>query len=222
MCRTLCREYFKQDWLEVRPFWKNGWIHESLKVLFWVLAKLSLSRIIVFCMGRRLGATDKRRYLAVDWYVFAWFIFELFIFFLLLKIFPAIASNHVFNIILLVLISYRLFDIFQSWISQFVLGGVPAKWKPINIYRSLVLVFIGYFEVIISYALLIFTLKNNFQGISSLGQALYCSVRCTATIGYDITPIGCTGYAVLITQIMFVILFITAAVNTIISHTLKR
>jgi hypothetical protein len=190
-------------------------------VLFWVLSKFSLSRIIVFFREKRYGTIDKRKYHAVDWYVFVWVIVELVIFFLLLILFPAIASNCVFNIVLKVLIAYRLFDIFQSWISQFVLGGVPTKWRPVNIYRSLVLVFIGYFEIIISYALLIFTLKNNFPDISSLQQALYFSIRSAATMGYDITPVGCIGYTIFITQIMFVLLFLTAVVNTIISHKRK-
>ena len=222
MCRTLCREYCCHDWDKVKPDWNNGWIYDSLKVLFWVLAKFSVSRIIVFFKERRYGATDKRKYLVVDWYVFVWVIVELFIFFLLLILFPAIASNCVFNIALKVLISYRLFDIFQSSISQFVLGGVPTKWEPVNIYRSLVLVSVGYFEIIISYALLALTLKDNFQGITYWQQALYYSIRNAATIGSDITPIGCLGYTIFGTQIIFALLFLTAVINTIVGHKRKE
>jgi len=92
----------------------------------------------------------------------------------------------------------------------------------VNIYRSLVLVFIGYFEIIISYALLALVLKDNFQGINYWQQALYYSFSNAITIGSGFTPVSCLSYAIFITQIMFVLLFLTAAVNTIISHTARK
>jgi hypothetical protein len=50
------------------------------------------------------------------------------------------------KILVLLIFSYRLFDIFQSWVGQFILGG---KWKPISINRSLVLAFEGFVEIVL-------------------------------------------------------------------------
>ena len=219
MCCSKCIEYWKDGWN--KPFWNDGWILNVTRILFWFFQKLSIIRFIVFCKHRKYGVDYRKGYHAVDWYVFSWFLVE-FILLILLANFYDLAHNIAFVILSRLLISYRLFDIFQAWVSQFVLGGVPPGWKPINIYRSLVLVFIGYIEIIISYALFAFVSNAHFDGITNWQQALYYSLRNAATIGTDWHPITFLGYTIFGTQIMFVLLFLTAVVNTIISHTVRR
>jgi len=184
--------------------------------VFGILILLSLGRWIPRIV-KIIFKKPSAPYHSVDLYITLWVIFLS----LILFVFNDYTYTH--KCIFLGLIAYRLFEILQSWISQFVLGGVPEPWNPRNIYRSLVLVFIGYLEIIISYALLALILKNHFEGISSWQEALYYSIRNATTIGSsDVTPISCIGYTVFGTQIMFVLLFLTAVVNSIISYRGRR
>jgi hypothetical protein len=61
--------------------------------------------------------------------------------------------------------------------------------------------------------------KSQFKGIECWQQALYYSFRNGTTMGSDYHPLSIGGYIVFATEVMFVILFLTAVVNTIISHT---
>jgi hypothetical protein len=222
MCRSNLRN-LREDWLQ---FWhsdvdkdrnEHGVVLPCLRWFFGRLEKFSYIRFKVFRMQKR-SKPSSLRYIVVDWYIVKWFSTEI-VFFILLALFHSSTYN-VYFWIPLAIICYRLFDIFQSWVSQFVLGGVPqAGWKPIDIYRSLILVFIGYTEIIISCAFFALFLKKQFQGIEYWQQALYYSIRNATTMGSDYHPISIGGYAIFGTEVMFVILFLTAVVNTIISHT---
>lgn len=156
----------------------------------------------------------KHRYTAVEIYVLGWFAIE--IFFLLLLAKESLTGCSWFVWLLRFLICYRLFDIFQSWVSQFVL---MPDWKPINPYRSLVLVFIGYIEIIISYALIAFVFGSTFsKPFLSVFQALYYSFTTAITMGSAWKPEGAGGYAIFYTQIMFILLFITAVIQRILGR----
>jgi len=182
----MCISNLRTFWKEYKELWHDredskhskrvGIILPWLIDVFTSLDKLSCIRFRVWRLKRRkqkfeLGSLYK----AVDWYIIGWLIFEIGFFFWVALFQYPIHNSLLLWIMVLVLIiipiMYRLFDIFQDWVSQFVLGGVPEKvWQPIDIYRSLVLVFIGYFEVIFDYATFaIFFqgsfLKDNFQNI---------------------------------------------------------
>ena len=174
-------EYWKQD--RPRICWNDGWILDVLRTTFWFLSKLSISRVIVFLKEKRYGRRHRKVYQCVDWYVFSWVIvlIALTLFTLLMNI-PA--TNPMATCIIIGIISYRLFDIWQSWVSQFVLGGISGQWKPRNIHRSLVLVFEGYLEIIFSFALLAFILKDNFRSINCWLQSLRYSFGNAVTLRF--------------------------------------
>jgi len=117
----------------------------------------------------------------------------------------------------LFLVSYRLCEIFQSWAVQFVLGGTSSAWQSRNVHRSLVLVFAGYYEVTISYAIFAWTLRGHFYEINNWKDAFYHSVRNMIAIGGN-APIDSIGYWLFSTQILFVLLFLTAVVSRVISR----
>lgn len=158
------------------------------------------------------------RDLFVDSYVTIWVILIGVFTWLAIKYYPCPPLNCV----VLGLFSYRLFETFQSWFSQYILGGVPGPWKSRHPYRSLVLVFIGYAEVVFIYALFAFILQNDFYCIDSWRQSFRYSLGNAVTIGSGIVPETCVGYALFSTQIMFTLLFLVGAVNTIYNAINKR
>lgn len=208
------REYWRQGRPEIR--WNEGWILDALRITFWFFSKLSVSRVVVYFKEKKYGIGHRKSYQSVDWYVLSWLIAEV-SFFILLAIFDATRHNALFWIPL-IFIFYRLFDIFQSLVSQYILGGVTGKWNPINIYRSLVLVFIGYLEVTISNAFVALFFKTQFNGIDEWTQAWYYSLRNAATIGSDYSPKTVLGLIIFSAQVIITLLFVTAVVNRIISH----
>ncbi len=203
--------YRKEYWDRVKPCWNHGWILETLKLTFWVLSWLSIGVIVPYCIENKRGFGC--RDLFVDSYVFIWVMLSGVVFtFFAINDAPWLAHNCV----VLGFFSYRLFETFQSWFSQYILGGVPKQWETRHPYRSLVLVFVGYAEVIFIYALLAFILQNNFYGIVSWQQAFRYSLGNAITIGSSgIVPTLGVGYALFATQIMFTLLFLTSAVNRI-------
>jgi hypothetical protein len=115
-----------------------------------------------------------------------------------------------------VVVIYRLFEISQSWVSQYVIGGTSTPWQPRNVHRSLVLVFMDYFDVIASYAVLAWV-NGHFADITGWSQAFNYSVRNAVTIGAS-EPFGFWGYFIFVTQLAFALLFLTSVVNRIIGH----
>ena len=170
--------------------------------------------------GSWLDRNEKRNaYRLVDGYVLAWLLFELYLF-----TFSVINPDYItaswFVWLVRILVSYRLFDIFQAWVNQFVL---MPDWQPVDPYRALVLVFIGYIEVIFSYALIALVFPHSFSGIFETGwQALYHSVTTAITIGSNSQPTIPSGYAIFCTQIMFSLLFVTAVIQRILGDIAAR
>ena len=205
-------EYCKEHWhWRVKPCWNDGWMFDALKAKFFGLSCLSFGVIAPYCIEKRFGI--KCRYSFVDSYVAIWVIFIGTLSWFAIIDAPCLAHN----CILLGLFSYRLFEIFQSWVSQYILGGVSEPWKTHNIYRNLVLVFVDYGEVIFSYALLAFILQSNFLGITSWQQSFRYSLGNAVTVGSKLVPTTGIGYALFATQLVFTLLFLVAAVNRIIA-----
>jgi hypothetical protein len=116
---------------------------------------------------------------------------------------------------LLAYIYYKLSETFITWSRQYILGD----WNPINKYRSLVLAFIGYAEIIFLYAVIAFLFREYLIGINCTTQAFYYSVRNAVTIGAsNIIPQGFVGYAIYVSQLMFTILFLTSVISRIIGR----
>ncbi len=216
MCCSTFRQLLREYWLENRykpRCWNRGFIIEFLKCIFGFFSVISPSRFISFLLQewrKKLG------YIFVDIWVLLWLMTFLFVF---------INNTFHFSKFLLIpagwvvwLVSIRLAEIFQSWFSQFVLGGVPYKWKPVDTDRSLVLVFMGYMEIIIAYALLAYIYSRSFNSISCLKDALRYSIGNAIAIGSDFEPTNLCGYLILSTQLMFTLVFLTAVVQHIISY----
>ena len=155
-------------------------------------------------------------YRCVDRYVISWLALGI-TFFLILSFVHGLNQQFVVRWIFTSLLMYRLFDIFQAWVNQFVL---MEEWKPVSPYRSLVLLFIGYIEIIISYAIIAFIFQTNFyiqSGTASICDGLYYSIR-TATFGSVWKPVTAGSYAIFYTQLIFAVLFITAAIQRILGR----
>jgi len=190
--------------------WNEGWILDFLRAIFWFFDKIAIINMVTYCIPKR-----KCKYLAVDSYIAFLFIVESC---LLLSIIFSWYTPKDFLIDCLIVgfIIWRLTGLFRVWVSHFV---IAKDWSPISLYRTLILVFIGYLEITISYAVLAFILREHFEGIICWQNALDYSVRNAVTMGSpDIGAKDCVSYSLLGTQIMFVLLFLTAVVNSIITR----
>jgi hypothetical protein len=160
---------------------------------------------------------EKIRYMHVDAHEIFWVV----ILILLLASSGCSSNCLFFTYLVLIIVIYRLVDIFQSWVSQFIL---MKDWIPADINRSLVLVFMGYFEIIVSYAIFYYIGQDNIcKSFSSVWQSFYYSVSTATMIGSDIwKPMKLWGYATFITQIMFAVLFLTVVVQNIVGRKDKK
>jgi len=203
----------KGKYWENRPriFCNEGFIFDVIHLIFWVFDKLAIINIINHFIPRR-----SRRYMAVDAYIVLWFSLELCL--LLSIIFSCYTPRENFSLDYLIvgILLWRLIGLFRVWVFHFV---IAKDWNPISLYRTLILVFIGYIEITISYAALAFILREHFIGITCWQQALDYSIRNAITMGSpNIGAKDSISYSLLWTQIMFVLLFLTAVVNRIISR----
>jgi hypothetical protein len=149
---------------------------DGSKWLFSWLEYASIGRVITALLTPSVNKrrpSKRNEYKVVDTYITLWVAF--FVLLVICPWFSGLASQHAY--VFIVIASYRLFEIFQSWISQFVLGGVPTAWRPVNVNRSLLLAFEGYFEITVGFALFAFLLPSHFCGISDWFDALEYSVR---------------------------------------------
>lgn len=200
---------------------RKGFVLHVLRFLFYCLWGLSLSLWIRSILQRYHPSCWKRnKYFIVESYVLFWFMVE--ILFLGLLICTSLVEEDWFLCLAAGFLSYRLFDIFQAWVNQFVLMEMQ-EWKPIDPRRTLVLVFIGYVEIMISYAILAFVFQDTFsKPFCTVCQSLYYSVTTATTIGSKWEPISAGGYAIFYTQVMFAVLFVTAVIGQIFTYISKK
>lgn len=217
MCWKRYHEFLNAEENKIIPCWYDGIILGGLKRFFNFLSKLSWLRYKIWLLTKANRSTVDR-YKYVDRYSIFCLVMVITFFTLLALTLFYFPKFHWIFWIPFIFIFYRLFDILQSWVSQFVLGGVPKKWNPINNYRSLVLVFMGYLEITISYAFIALFFKESFRNMKVWQQAIYYSFRNAVTIGSDYHPANVWGLVIFITQIGFAILFLTAVVSRIMSH----
>ncbi len=210
----MCWHKYLDDNLPDKPRWNEGWILDVLTWFFSILSILSLGRNISWFIEYKTKS-KKCAYIFVDCYILIWLSSIIYLFIRQTRI----DYGNIVPYWLVGLTLYRLFEIFQSWVSQFVLGGVPKRgWRPISKYRSLILVFLSYIEITVIYAIFALIFKNNFKDIKDWQDALYYSVRNAVTIGTSFDPNGLIGYTLFYSQIVFVLLFLTAVVQSIISY----
>jgi hypothetical protein len=203
MCITRVQRAWHNEFLT-----SPGFILPLLRFLFSGLHYLSPHK----CFTKHIKC-EKIRYMHVDAYETIWFI----ILILFLVSSGCFYQSCWFIWIASFFVAYRLFDIFQSWVYQFIL---MKGWSSVDVNRSLVLVFFDYIEIIISYAVLYFILQNNFSGsFCSVCQSLYYSVTTATMIGSnDWQPIKPWGYVIFFSQIIFAVLFLTVVVQHIIGR----
>jgi len=152
----------------------------------------------------------KHPYTAVEFYVWSWLAIQI-LFFLYFLACPSLVNVCWIIIPVAILGIYRLFDIFQAWVSQFILMEDP-NW--IDIFRTRILVFSGYTETIVIYAILAYIFSANFsQPFNDISQSLYYSVTTATTIGSDWEPKTTGGYAMFYTQLMFSVFFVNAVLQ---------
>ena len=213
-----CCEYWREDWWKVKCFNNEGLILPSCNRLFFILEHLSLIIIIRKCIERGFEKRGclyfkERQNRATDAYTLAWFIILV-----LFSIFSDCAIT--LPCLFLAIISYRLFDIFQFWVNEYILGKIHSQ-PPVNMSRTLILNLINYAEITLSFSLIAFIQSHLFDGIDCMTQAFYYSARNAITIGSaEITPVG-FGYWIFGFQIMFVLLFLTVVVSNIIGYKRK-
>jgi len=145
----LFRRYWREN-IYIPRCCNSGWIIEFFKLIFGFLNFISPSTLISWVIK------EKRSKRCAHFFVDTWV-------FLSLAVLLYIFLNNIYhcNNCLTIpagwvvwLIGFRMADLFQSWFNHFVLGGVPQKWTPVDPIRSLVIVFMGYSEIVIAYSIL--------------------------------------------------------------------
>ena len=169
--------------------------------------------IFLFSISKWLSQTKKKQekikggdlspYRCVDIYVSVWLAIEL-VTTLVIKYldWPVISKQFALSCVFIFLFSYRLFEIFQSWVSQFVLR---YRWIAINANRSLVLAFVGYLEI----AVIGTILRMIYEEASPLYNSVV-SLIANPQLDYS-SPIQYV-------QIMFSILFLAVVAQQIIAR----
>jgi hypothetical protein len=208
---------FRDEWEFERfqigsPLENPGFVLKWLRYIFAYFYMIVPSKWISGTMHHqnKIDLGCLRPYVCIDIYVIGWFVMELSALIWLVIRHVVLKANVTAceTVILQIAIPYlcfRLFDIFQSWVKQFIL---QQKWKAISVHRSLVLAFIGYFEIGIIGAIIRYT---NQQPIR-IWQAIDNSVM-TMIVNPASKP-----SPIQYTQIMFSILFIVVVAQHIIGR----
>ncbi len=195
--------------------WKSekapGFIVNSLRFLFFVVYLISPTKWISGKLSDRekIDRGNYHPYCCVEIYVICWLFIEMA---LVIYIFKApmqvslINNQLVINIFRIAFI-IRLIDIFQSWVSQFVL---KSKWEAIHITRSLILAIINYIEIAIIAAFLRFVLYPNMTLCDAFGHSVMTMIA-NPQIGED-------GLLIMYVQIMFALLFLIAVAQHLVGR----
>ncbi len=133
----------------VKTFASPGLILPGLRYLFAIFKLLSvggwINRKYRYFTSQELKDSGYMYiFRRMDIYILLWVILELLAMLLIIRS-PAVMQGSALGF-LLVVFGYRLFEIFQAWVNQFLL---TYKWDPVNASRSLVLAFGGFWEVTI-------------------------------------------------------------------------
>ena len=108
---------------------------------------------------------------------------------------------------------------------MFLLKEDPELRDPL---RTLVLVLIGYFEILVAYAVIAFLFGSSFQNVLNtgtfdhVGDSLRYSVGVLTTLGSTWEPSACNGYLILYTQVLLGIIFIVVVIQRVIALIRER
>lgn len=202
----------KWEFRKVRSEKAPGFIVPWLRWVFAFFYLLSFSKWISGTLKarRKIDTGNRRAYTCTEIYVTVWFFIEAAVAYTIARcLWPVIYSqstlSHVFALAFVGLFSYRLFDIFQSWASQYVL---KSRWEAIDMNRSLVLAFVGYIEITIIGAIIRFT----YQQSNYFSDAFYNSVM-TMILNPQNEDVG---LPIMYVQIMFAILFLVTVTQHVV------
>lgn len=135
---------------------------------------------------------------------------------ILLNIFqPWISSLHfTVNWILGVLVSLRILEIDAILLSVFFLVRYGLQRFPVSINRSLILLFMNFFEIVLCFSLLYLTSQSVLatdcgNKVDNPLDSIYFSVVTITTLGYgDFRPIGVLGRLIVIFEALTGLLFV--------------
>jgi hypothetical protein len=199
---------------EVRRQENHGYILGWLRYLFAILPLLTLHKWLTVkyqsYSSQELKNTGKLFiYKRVEiWDVLSWVILQgLIIIFIL--VWPIWVQNSLATVGI-VFLCFRLFEIFQSWVSQFIL---KYEWDPINANRSLLLSIVSYLEIVAIGAIIRFMVSSTVDSIA-LFTALRYSILATIANPSEKDMFG----PILYTQIMFALLFLTTVIQQVVGR----
>lgn len=148
-----------------------------------------------------------------EFYVLTWFIFLLFILF-----------NNPFNsLFVFIIVFYRLIDSLNYRLCILFVDRYKSGWGLRSLNRSLILILINYFEIIIGFAILYLTLSCvKYSVTNSIVtnpiSSLYYSIVTITTLGYgDILPINATGQILVILELIFSFILVILILGVLIS-----
>lgn len=119
-----------------------------------------------------------------------------------------------------IIIGYRLIEGFNYRLCIIFVDRYGEEWSLRSINRSLILLLINYFEMIIGFAAVYLwagVITSGKDVINDAGTALYFSIVTITTLGYgDYTPIGGFGRFLVSAETIMGIVFIVLVLSTFI------
>jgi hypothetical protein len=197
---------------QVGSKWTNpGWILRALRYIFMLLYMFTPSKWISGTKEQHYRIKYyfyRKPYKYIDCFVVSWIIMEAAVLIWLHN-----SSRLLPEWLILILFGFygfRLFDIFQSWVNQFILR---YDWNAISTNRALVLNFVAYFEIL---------LIGTFFRLIYPGQI--CKISCNEAFRRSLMALIAnpvekdTAYFILYIQIIFSILFLTVVAQQVLSR----
>lgn len=215
LTKHLCnlRSSWTNEFRLVGRIWKNEYPKEPEWTLSWLEKTVMSSLVLVRAFGlnqlKGLLIGKETRTQFSELYVVAWFfVLTAFLFYPFTSVFYPI------------IIFYRLIEGFNYRMCIVFVDRYDEKWSLRSQNRSMMLLMINYFEMIISFAALYIwsgsiTAKNEI--ISEAGNAIYFSIVTITTLGYgDFKPMDGLGRFLTSFETIMGVLFLVLVVATFI------
>lgn len=180
-----------------KPCWNTGWIFACFSFIIWFIRKIFPLRIFTF------KKSPKERFFITDLYVFILLVHAIVLFSLI----PKDISDG-WRVFLLVMIALRLTELFFTWVGDFLISDPHLE----NSKRTLIIVLMGYLEIILWYSLLDFIITDGICRLQSFAYAVS-----TATVGPDKIPDTTIGVVLFTSQLIFDILFLSVVITQILN-----
>ena len=186
------------------PEWQLSYLEKSVMSMLILIRTLSLSHL------KGLATKKETRTQISEFYVIIWFGILV-----LLLIFPFISTLYP------MIIGYRLIEGFNYRLCIIFVDRYGEDWSLRSVNRSLMLLLINYFEMIIGFAAVYVwsgTIMSETNVINDIETALYFSIVTITTLGYgDYTPINEFGRFLVSLETIMGIVFIVLVLATFIS-----